>query len=85
MVISYEIILTIINITNDETRTFNKNFSFTLDNLNDKQLYNNHHLISNRVNMFALFIVSGIFNGFEISSWQALVVSAIILSLINLC
>ncbi|MBR3654441.1 MAG: phage holin family protein [Elusimicrobia bacterium] len=36
------------------------------------------------INMFALFIVSGIFNGFEISSWQALVVSAIILSLINI-
>ncbi len=36
------------------------------------------------INMFALFIVSGIFNGIEISSWQALIVSAIILSLINI-
>ncbi|MBO7612047.1 MAG: phage holin family protein [Elusimicrobia bacterium] len=36
------------------------------------------------INMFALFIVSGIFNGISITSWQALIVAAIILSLINI-
>ena len=36
------------------------------------------------INMFALFIVSGIFNGIIITSWQALIVSATILSLINI-
>jgi putative membrane protein len=36
------------------------------------------------INTFALFIVSGIFTGIEITSWQALIVSAIILSLINI-
>ncbi len=36
------------------------------------------------INMFALFMVSGIFNGIVISSWQTLIVSAIVLSLINI-
>ena len=36
------------------------------------------------INLFALFMVSGIFNGIAITSWQALIVSAIILSLINI-
>ena len=41
-------------------------------------------IIVTLINTFALFMVSGIFNGIEISSWQALIVSAIILSLINI-
>ena len=36
------------------------------------------------INLFALFIVSGTFEGIIISSWQALIISAIILSLINI-
>ena len=36
------------------------------------------------INMFALFIVSGIFEGISITSLQALIVSSIILSLINI-
>lgn len=36
------------------------------------------------INMFALFMVSGIFNGIAITSWQALAVAAIVLSLINI-
>ena len=36
------------------------------------------------INAFALFMVSGIFEGIAITNWQALIVSAIILSLINI-
>ena len=36
------------------------------------------------INIFALFIVSGILNGFIISSWKTLIISAIVLSLINI-
>jgi putative membrane protein len=36
------------------------------------------------INIFALFIVSGILGGIIISTWQALIVSAIVLSLINI-
>ena len=41
-------------------------------------------IIVTLINTFALFMVSGIFNGIVISSWQTLIVSAIILSLINI-
>ena len=36
------------------------------------------------INIFALFIVSSMLNGIIIASWQTLIVSAIILSLINI-
>ena len=55
MTISYEIILTIINLINNQTKTFSKSFSFVIDDLKDELLYNNYHLISSRINMFALF------------------------------
>lgn len=55
MVVSYEIVLTIINLTNDKTKTFTKNFNDTLRNISDEKLYNNHHLLKEKANMFALF------------------------------
>ncbi len=55
MTITYEIILTILNLTNDQTETFTKDFDFELEDLTDAKLYDNHHLIADKVKMFALF------------------------------
>ena len=55
MVISYEIILTIVNLTNEETETFTKSFSDEINNLSDDKLYNNHHLLRSNTKMFNLF------------------------------
>lgn len=56
MIISYEIILTIVNLTNNSKETFHKDFEYELpQNLSDEQLYNAHHIISNNVQMFTLF------------------------------
>ena len=41
-------------------------------------------IIVTLINAFALFIVSNMLNGIVISSWQTLIVSAIVLSLINI-
>ena len=41
-------------------------------------------IIVTLINICALFIVSGILGGMIISSWQALIISAILLSLINI-
>ena len=54
MIVSYEIILTIVNLTNDLTTTFKKEFEFEINESNEK-LYNNNHLIANKVQMFTLF------------------------------
>ena len=55
MTIAYEIILTIINLTNNETETFQKDFSFDIDGLSDTDLYDNYHKIATNVQMFRLF------------------------------
>ena len=55
MTILYEIILTIVNLHNDETATFNKDFDYTLEGLTDLELYNNYHKIADKVQMFTLF------------------------------
>ena len=55
MDISYKIILTIINLTDDSTMTFHKEFIHEITGLTDDKLYNNYHIISNNVNMFNLF------------------------------
>lgn len=52
MTISYEIILTIVNLTNNQTKTFVKDFDY---DLTDNNLYDNHHIIANKVKMFTLF------------------------------
>lgn len=54
MTVSYEIILTIINLTDNSKATFNKFFKHDLEETDDK-LYNNHHLISKHAKMYALF------------------------------
>ena len=36
------------------------------------------------INIFALFIISNVLNGIIVSNWQALIVAAILLSLINI-
>lgn len=54
MIVSYEIILTIINLTNNLTSTFKKSFEFNIE-ASDERLYNNNHLIANEVQMFTLF------------------------------
>ena len=41
-------------------------------------------VIVSLINMFALFIVSGILDGMVISGWQTLIISAMVLSLINI-
>jgi len=55
MIITYEIILTIVNLTNDQTETFQKNFDYELEGLSDKDLYDNYHNIATKVQMFTLF------------------------------
>ena len=55
MDISYQILLTIVNLTTEETQRFIKDFTFTLSDLSDAQLYNNHHLIATKAQMFTLF------------------------------
>ena len=55
MVISYEIILTIVNLTNEDTKTFTKSFNDEINNLSDDKLYNNHHLLRSNTKMFNLF------------------------------
>ena len=55
MDISYKIILTIVNVTNDSTMTFHKEFNHEITNISDDKLYNNYHLISENVNIFNLF------------------------------
>jgi hypothetical protein len=55
MTIAYEIILTIINLVNNETEVFQKDFSFDIDELSNTNLYDNYHKIATNVKMFALF------------------------------
>ena len=55
MTIAYEIILTIVNLTNNQTETFQKDFSFDLDGLSDTDLYDNYHMIATKVQMLNLF------------------------------
>ncbi len=55
MTIAYEIILTIVNLTNNQTETFQKDFSFDLDGLSDTDLYDNYHMIATKVQMLTLF------------------------------
>ena len=55
MVISYEIILTIVNLGNEETKTFTKSFNDEIKDLEDDKLYNNHHLLKSNAKMFSLF------------------------------
>ena len=54
MTILYEIVLTIVNLTNNDTKTFNKEFSYTID-AEDELLYNNNHLIGTNVSILSLF------------------------------
>jgi len=55
MTVLYEIILTIVNLTNNHTKTLKKEFELKLNNLSDDELYNNYHLISEKTKMFTLF------------------------------
>lgn len=55
MDVSYEIVLAIINLITNETKVFTKQFAYNIDISDPDLLYNNYHIISERVNMLALF------------------------------
>ena len=54
MKIQYNIVVTIINIIDDSTSTFNKTFEKEI-NTTDALLYNNHHILSNGVYILDMF------------------------------
>lgn len=55
MTISYQILVTIVNLTNNKTKTFSKTFTKDIVGLEDNKLYNNYHTLEENVNIFGLF------------------------------
>jgi hypothetical protein len=55
MTISYEIILTVLDLTTNITSTFIKTFDFDLSEIPEEKIYNNYHKIADKVKMFTLF------------------------------
>lgn len=55
MVIQYDVVLSVINLTDDSTKRFAKTLEATIDVASDVLLYNNHHIIASNVYLLDMF------------------------------